>query len=318
MQSHPACWNPTCIDKCVSLPYSTKRVNESRFQARRDRNTHGHLRVIAPQKVTSGIRIVHERPQAEEFEGPNEELRLADRELEGFAYVASHDLRESVRMVNIYAQLLIQECQPAGKIRVRQFASHVEQGVDRIEQLIQSILQYSQAIHETRTCSATAVPLRRSLDLAVNSFRDALERAGAEINIGELPVVHGGEMQFAVVFENLISNSLKYASPGRPPRIRIWAQGSGDFWRIYFADNGIGFEPAFEERIFGLFQRLHGRAIPGTGTGLALCRRIIEHYAGHIRAEGNPQCGAIFILTLKGCNHNGSGFADASSRGQSR
>ena len=147
-------------------------------------------------------------------------------------------------------------------------------------------------------------------------LRDQLESAGGILEIGELPVVLAEESQLALVFQNLLSNSLKYAHSGRAPRIRIWAELQGEWWSVYFADNGIGFEPEFAERIFGLFKRLHGREIPGTGLGLAICRRIIERYGGEIWARENGTEGATFIFTLKGSQCHGSKPAYPAGGGQ--
>jgi light-regulated signal transduction histidine kinase (bacteriophytochrome) len=244
----------------------------------------------------------------------NENLQRANSQLEEFAYVASHDLREPLRMVNIYSELLIEECGPASA-QARQFGQHIRENVARMEELIEDVLQYSQVIHNAREDPGASLPLRRSLEHALAVFGDRLDAAGARINIDDLPVVIADEMNMALVFQNLISNSLKYAHPERKLSIRIWAARTGNFWTTYFADNGIGFEPQFAERIFGLFKRLHGREVPGTGLGLAICRRIIERYGGCIRAESSPQGGATFIFTLKGSEHHG---ADSSCRGQSR
>ena len=244
----------------------------------------------------------------------HEDLRRANRQLEEFAYIASHDLREPLRMVNIYSELLIEECGPESA-QARQFAQHIRGNVARMEGLIQDVLQYSQVIHDAREEEGVPLPLRRSVEHALAVFRDRLDSAGARLEIGDLPVVTADEMKMALVFQNLLSNSLKYAHPERKLHIRIWAARKGDFWITHFADNGIGFEPQFGERIFGLFKRLHGHEVPGTGLGLAICRRIIEHYGGSIRAESEPQAGATFLITLKGSDHCG---ADSSCRGQSR
>ena len=252
------------------------------------------------------------------LERVTENLRRANGQLEEFAYVASHDLREPLRMVNIYTQLLIEECGEAASERARQFADHVQYNVARMQELVKDVLHYSQVIHEGHECAGVPVPLHRSLEHALAVFRDRLDAAGAKFAIRDLPVVSADEMGLALVFQNLLSNSLKYAHPDRTLSIRIWAQRHGDLWTTYFADNGIGFEPQFAERIFGLFKRLHGRDVPGTGLGLAICRRIIERYGGTIRAEAEPDAGATFMFSLKGSSHDGSSFADTSRRGQSR
>ena len=254
----------------------------------------------------------------EEVDRLNEKLRRANRELEEFAFVASHDLREPLRMINIYTQLLIQECSPAAGSQAREFAQHIEYSVARLEHLIADLLQYSRAGHEGCEYSLVPVPLRNCCDRAIAAMRGRLEAAGAEVEFGPLPTVLADEAQISVVLQNLLSNSLKYAHPERAPRVRIWADANGERWNIHVADNGIGFEPQFGERIFGLFKRLHGREVPGTGLGLAICRRIIERHGGTIHAEGKAQEGAIFTFTLKGSSPNEPGLTDITGRGQSR
>jgi light-regulated signal transduction histidine kinase (bacteriophytochrome) len=252
------------------------------------------------------------------LERANEDLKKANRELEEFAYVASHDLREPLRMINIYTQLLIQRYGRAFDEQGRQFAARVHESVVRMEQLIQDVLEYSRTVHEQREDPVSPVSLNRPLELALELLRDQIEAAHGEIEIGDLPFVLADEDQLALVFQNLLSNSLKYAHPDRPPRIWIWAQPHGNRWTIYVRDNGIGFEPEFAERVFGLFKRLHGREVPGTGLGLAICRRIIERYGGEIWAEAMPDEGATFIFMLKGFRRYGSNTANSPRGGQSR
>ena len=277
--------------------------------------------VVRPKQRTSGGRLrfkTVEDEHASELARASEELRQANHELEEFAYVTGHDLREPLRMINIYTELLIQECGPTASERARQFSNHIQNGVVRMEQVIEDVLQYSQVIHQQREIPVAPISLRRSLDHALAVFRDRLDAVQADIQIGELPVVLAEEMQIALVFQNLLSNSLKYAHPERKLQLRVWAVPSGNFWTIYFSDNGIGFEPEFAERIFGLFKRLHGRDVPGTGLGLAICRRIIERYGGNIRAEARPQQGATFIFSLKGSDDHEPGLSNSFGGGQSR
>ena len=256
-----------------------------------------------------------------ELERANEELRRANQQLEEFAFVASHDLREPLRMINIYTQLLVQRCAPNSDPQTHQFADHIRSSVARMEKLIQDVLQYSHAIHPDNEYPAVRVPLRNAVDQALALIRDRLEETGAQVEIGQLPVVLGDETQLALVFQNLLANSLKYAHPERKLAIRVAAERRERIWSISVTDNGIGFEPEFAERIFGLFKRLHGRDVPGTGLGLAICKRIIERHGGTIRAEGRPQQGATFIFTLKGWNYRESSecsFANPAGRGQPR
>jgi len=301
------------------MPYSTGRRNrtEDTTSSRNGKAAGVAIAKAGPRRIPAG-HSSGERHYAQELERINGELRRANRELEEFAFVASHDLREPLRMVNIYTQLLIRESAHAATDQMLQYANHIESSVTRMEQLIQDVLHYSQVIHEAREENVVPVPLRQALDRAIAVFGDRLDPAFADIEIGSLPAVAADEMQLSVVFQNLFSNALKYAHAERKLQIQIWAESDGDLWTTYFADNGIGFEPEFAERIFGLFKRLHGRDVPGTGLGLAICRRIIERSGGIMRADGYPGRGATFMFSLKGKNHNGSRFADTSGRGQSR
>jgi light-regulated signal transduction histidine kinase (bacteriophytochrome) len=128
-----------------------------------------------------------------------------------------------------------------------------------------------------------------------------ITEAGAKITAGPLPSVCGDAMQLALVFQNLLSNSLKYRKPGVAPDVRICAESDGDQWVVSVADNGIGFDQQYSERIFGLFKRLHKDEYPGTGLGLAICQRIVERYGGRIWAEGKPGAGAVFYFALPAC-----------------
>jgi light-regulated signal transduction histidine kinase (bacteriophytochrome) len=269
----------------------------------------------SPRKVAIRNGSSATRHYARELELANEKLRCANRELEEFAYVASHDLREPLRMINIYSELLTQQCADRTSPQTEHFARHIHDGVARMEQLIQGVLQYSQVIHEGREYAVAPVPLGQPLAQALDIFGDRLNAAGARVEIGELSTVAADEMQLSLLFQNLISNSLKYAHPKRQLSLRICGRDHGKTCTTYFADNGIGFEPQFGERIFGLFKRLHGRDVPGTGLGLAICRRIVERYGGEIHARGKPQHGATFFFTLKGLNHHGSSLANLTGGG---
>jgi light-regulated signal transduction histidine kinase (bacteriophytochrome) len=244
-------------------------------------------------------------------------LYRVNRELEEFTYMASHELREPLRMVNIYTQLLFGRCGPALDAQAHEFAEHIHHSVARMERLIQDVLKYSETIHNSNERPVKPVDVRSALDHALVVFRNPLQAAGAQTQIGSLPRVLAEERQLALVFEHLLSNSLKYADPGRPLSLRIWSRRRGEKWAIYFADNGAGIGAQFTERIFGLFKRLHGRDVPGTGLGLAICRRIIERFGGEIWADKQAREGALIIFTLKGCDLHESGFQNPAGGGQS-
>ncbi|BDC47858.1 hypothetical protein F183_A01740 [Bryobacterales bacterium F-183] len=224
------------------------------------------------------------------------ELERANRELEEFAYVASHDLQEPLRMVGIYTELLTKRYLGTDTKAV-DYANFIRKGVVRMEQLIQDLLSFSRTIH-AEDVEATA-DLNQSLRLALETLANRIEETGAVVeHRGTLPQTRGDAAQLALVFQNLLSNSLKYAREGVPPRIEIAAEASGNGWLLTFRDNGIGFEQVYAERIFGLFKRLHKDAYAGTGLGLAICQRVVSRYGGTIRAEGRPGDGATFYVWL--------------------
>jgi light-regulated signal transduction histidine kinase (bacteriophytochrome) len=145
---------------------------------------------------------------------------------------------------------------------------------------------------------AGVADLSLSLTEALSVLDNRIRQSGASITVQSLPTVVGDTAQLAHVFQNLLSNALKYAKSGTPPQIDICAAADGDHWIVSVQDNGIGFEPQYAERIFGLFKRLHKDEYEGTGLGLAICRRIVERYGGRMWAEGRPHEGATFFFAL--------------------
>jgi light-regulated signal transduction histidine kinase (bacteriophytochrome) len=165
-----------------------------------------------------------------------------------------------------------------------------------METLMADLLKFSQAVH------TEALPGIADLSAALAEARSVLsiniEETGAVITAPLLPTVQGDTRQLAHVFQNLLSNSLKYRKPDHPPQVQITAVRRGSDWIVSVRDNGIGFEPQYAERIFGLFKRLHKAEYPGTGLGLAICQRIVERYGGRMWAEGMPGEGAVFHFSL--------------------
>jgi light-regulated signal transduction histidine kinase (bacteriophytochrome) len=241
--------------------------------------------------------LLHQRHSIErEMQRRNEELTKANRELEEFAYVSSHDLKEPLRMVNIYTQLLLRDFAREEK-KAQQYAAFINEGVNRMEKLLHDLLTYSRTLYAEGE-SAAAADLSKSLVQALETLNGRIEECTAQIDCGELPRVIGDESQLAQVFQNLVSNALKYRRSDVPPKITISAELKGSEWIIAISDNGIGFDPKYAERIFGLFKRLHKDEYPGTGLGLTICQRIVERYGGRIWAEGRPGAGATFYFTL--------------------
>lgn len=225
-------------------------------------------------------------------------LEQANRELEEFAYVASHDLQEPLRMINIYTQLLLRR-HVGAVAEAQEYAAVIQRSVGRLEVLIRDLLAFSRTIHAEEPPVATA-DLSAALLEAISVLQQRIEASGATIRSSALPTVRGDTSQLAGVFQNLLSNALKYVRQGHAPEIDISAEWRGAQWVISVADHGIGFQPQYAERIFGLFKRLHNEEFPGTGLGLAICRRIIERYGGRIWAEGRPGEGATFFFSLPG------------------
>jgi PAS domain S-box-containing protein len=226
----------------------------------------------------------------------NKELKRVNRELEEFAYVASHDLQEPLRTVNIYTQLILRDIGPENE-KLYQYAGFIQRGVIRMEALIRDLLTFSRAAH-SKELPAGAADLAASLGEALSVLKEDIEESAAVITSEPLPSVRGDTSQMAHVFQNLLSNALKYRRDGAPPEIRISAELQGAHWTISVRDNGIGFEPRYAERIFGLFKRLHTKQYAGTGLGLAICKRIVERCGGRIWAEGTPGIGAAFHFSL--------------------
>jgi light-regulated signal transduction histidine kinase (bacteriophytochrome) len=252
------------------------------------------------QGVVGVIVDVTERKASEhELRSKNEELTKANRELEEFAFVASHDLQEPLRMVNIYTQLLLRTDGIGKGPETAQYADFVQQGVHRMEQLIKDLLRFSRVIHPEQE-TARAADLTCSLDQAISILQVRLEETGAILVRSPLPVVWGEERQLALVFQNLLSNALKYRRTDLTPTIEIAAERVEGEWVVSISDNGIGFQPEHSVRIFGLFKRLHKDAYPGTGLGLAISQRIVDRYGGRIWATSDGEGrGAKFFFSLR-------------------
>ncbi|HEX3745275.1 MAG TPA: ATP-binding protein [Bryobacteraceae bacterium] len=235
----------------------------------------------------------------------NEELRRANADLEQFAYSASHDLQEPLRQIAIYSQLLQKKFTSRLDGKGAQYLAFCIEGAHRMEMLISGLLAYSQA-SRTPSSPAGTVNVREVADTVRKNLAATIEETGAEIVLGDLPSVVGDSAPLVHLFQNLVSNSLKYRGEQRP-RISIGASPDGEMWRFSVADNGIGIPQEFHAQVFGMFKRLHDRSeYPGTGIGLAICQKIVERYGGHIWVESEPGCGSTFLFTLPRGSHDRS------------
>ena len=224
-------------------------------------------------------------------------LLNANRELEQFAFVASHDLQEPLRMVNAYTQLLLRRTPLGSDPEAQQYAEFVRRGVERMEALLRDLLTYARLGHSDGIQEHDG-DLSEALSHAMERVHSSIQESDASIVSDPLPVVRGDTMQLARVLQNLLSNAMKYRKPDIPPDIRISAQQDGEYWVISVRDNGIGFDERYANRIFGLFKRLHNDSYPGTGLGLAICQRIVERLGGRIWAESKIGEGSVFHFRL--------------------
>ncbi len=224
-------------------------------------------------------------------------LERSNRDLQQFAFVASHDLQEPLRMVASYLGLLSKTL--VGKLapNEEQYIRFAQDGATRMQALIRDLLAYAQAGSQIPELKQTR--LNDVVKQARYAILQSIRETGAEISVGTLPELQVDPLKMSLVFQNLLSNAIKFRQPGGKPSIRIEAQREAGEWRIAVHDDGIGFDPKYSERIFLAFQRLHGKnEYPGTGIGLAICKRIIEGHGGRIWADAEPGRGATFYFTL--------------------
>ncbi|QLK26226.2 PAS domain S-box protein [Natrinema zhouii] len=225
-----------------------------------------------------------------------QKLEESNERLEQFAYAASHDLQEPLRMVTSYLQLLEQRYSDALDDDAREFIEFAVDGAERMREMIDALLEYSRV--ETQGDPFQPIDLDAVLSDVRADLRLQIEESDADITAESLPRVEGDRSQLRQVLQNLLDNAIEY-SGDEPPRIRIAAERSGAMWDVSVRDEGIGIDPDDTDRIFEVFQRLHSREDhSGTGIGLALCRRIVERHGGEIRVESSPGGGSTFSFTI--------------------
>lgn len=236
----------------------------------------------------------------------SEELHRSNKDLEVFAFVASHDLQEPLRKIRAFGDRLQQKFMPELGGPGADYVMRMQAASERMSILINDLLSFSRVT--TRQTPFVKVDLNQVMDRVLSDLDYAIEDASARLHIESLPVIDADASQMGQVFMNLITNSLKFHKPDACPVIRVTSEellpsplvkDRRDWCCIKFSDQGIGFDPQYSERVFNLFQRLHGGdEYPGTGIGLALCRKIIERHGGHIDVESEQQSGVTFIIRL--------------------
>jgi PAS domain S-box-containing protein len=242
--------------------------------------------------------ITEAKASHEKLERLAADLKRSNENLEQFAYVASHDLQEPLRMIASYLQLIERRYKGQLDAEADQFIGFAVDGAKRMQGLIRDLLAFSRVGVNAK--NAESVDMAKVVEAAMKNLKIAIGEKEASITVGPLPVIPGSPALLEQLFQNLISNALKFCKEAAP-RIEISAKREGAEWIFSVADNGIGIEPEYREQIFVIFKRLHGRErYPGTGIGLAICKRIVEYYGGRIWVESGPAKGSTFKFSLPG------------------
>ncbi|MFL6449614.1 MAG: sensor histidine kinase [Bryobacteraceae bacterium] len=238
------------------------------------------------------------RERTEELQKSNAELRHLNEALEEFSYSASHDLQQPLRMITLYAQLLERNYRGRLSSEANEYVAAIVSGARQMKLLLEDLLAYSRSVH-TSTENIGIVDANEVLSKVLVSLKGSLEESQAKIDSSRLPNIRMHDFHLTELFQNLISNAIKYRSNERP-LIDIRAHGDeGPFWIFSIADNGIGIAAEHAKQIFGLFKRLHGSdSYEGTGVGLAICERVVERYGGTIWVEPRSPRGSTFYFKL--------------------
>ena len=273
-----------------SLAHEEYRLHEARVAPQRD----GEGRIAS----WSGVAIdIEERVPDARLQALQDSLGREQEELRLFAYGASHDLREPVRMVQSYAELLMRRHGEALDGQGREYLGFTLQGAERLRRLTDDLLTYSR-VSGSDEFVRKRVRMAGVVQWAMMNLKQAIEESGASIEWDGLPPVMADENRIVLVVQNLLSNSLKFRRPGHPPRVQVTAEQAEGEAIFRFADNGTGFDPRFADQVFSAFKRLHGREYPGSGLGLAIASKIVERHGGRIWAQSTPGEGSQFYFSL--------------------
>jgi PAS domain S-box-containing protein len=262
-------------------------------------------KIIGASKIA---RDITERTLAEQAIAQQaDRLARSNANLQQFTYAASHDLQEPLRTVVTFTQLLADRYGEKLDSEANEFMSFVISAATRMRLLITDLLSYSRSVHH-EDVPLKEVSLNDAVDLAAHNLQLAIQESGAVLEAGRLPTVYADKVQMIQLFQNLISNAIKYKSQDSP-RIQIAAEQNGKEWVLSVCDNGIGIPAEYKEYVFGVFKRLHGNAQAGTGVGLAICKSIVERHGGRIWVESEPGQGSTFKFSIstKGASGHAAG-----------
>lgn len=277
------------------------RVEETRRDeigdlARAFNQMNANLATVMASKEELNREVAERRRAENELRNTLADLERSNRELEQFAYVASHDLQEPLRMVSSYTQLLADRYENHLDEKAKKFINYAVDGAIRMQQLIHDLLLFSRVT--TRGAVFESADSHAALGMAIANLGEAIRESGALVTSDDLPQVIADQTQLVQVFQNLISNAMKFRGREQP-RIHVTAKEEDRHWLFSVKDNGIGIDSRYKDKVFVIFQRLHTREeYPGTGIGLALCQRIIERHGGKIWFDSRPGQGSTFYFTF--------------------
>ena len=274
-----------------AVDYVTKPLNGAEVLARIE--SHLALYALRRQLAEQNAQLQQEIAVRAEMQAA---LQRSNTEFEQLAYVASHDMQEPLRKIASYLQLLAQRYQGQLDADADEFIGYAVDGAKRMQALINDLLAFSRVGTKAKPFAPTDCNLIMKTALADLQF--AIEDCGARVQVDDLPMVMGDATQLSQLFRNLLSNAIKFHRD-EAPIVRVVAESSGPFWRFAVSDNGIGIAGEYFDRIFVIFQRLHGRSqYAGTGIGLAICKKIVERHGGRIEVRSILGQGSTFVFTL--------------------
>lgn len=276
---------------------SIKRSEEALQKARDELEMRVQERTAELSKANEALKdeILERKRVEKEIKRYAVDLRGSNYELQQFAYVASHDLQEPLRMISSYLQLIERRYKNKLDKDADEFIAFAVDGALRLQNMIDGLLEYSRV--ETKGKSFELTDCGVILEQALTNLKMAIEESSALITNDPLPAVMADSTQLVQLFQNLIGNAIKFRTR-EAPRIHISAELRENEWIFSVCDNGVGIEPEYKERIFDIFQRLHGRKYSGTGIGLSICKRIVERHGGRIWLESEPEKGSTFYFTI--------------------